>query len=96
MIFGEIPEPNLEGFGPPIRQGFHGFADALGPKYLQTKEAYDQREKERQKMLTEYFAGRKSLYRPTAWRLVRQILTNPLGWALLTLILWLIWNSKRP
>ncbi len=93
-IFGELPEPNLEGFGPLIRQGFPAFADALGPKYLQTKEAYDQREKERQRILAEYFAGRGRMYRPTAWRLIRQILTNPFGWVLLTsilaLILWLI------
>jgi hypothetical protein len=100
MIFGEFPEPTLEGYGPLIRQGFSAFADALGPKYPQTKQIYDERAKERLKRLEKYTAGRGKMFGPTPRFAIGQILTNPFGWALgwvlLTVILWLIWNANKP
>jgi hypothetical protein len=100
MIFGETPEPTLEGYGPLIRQGFGAFTEALGPKYSQTKELYDQRAKERLKRLEKYSARRGKMFGPTPRFAIGQILTNPfgwaLGWALLTPILWLFLSAKRP
>jgi hypothetical protein len=96
MIFGELPAPTLEGYGPLIREGFNAFAEALGPNYSQTKEMYDQRAKERRKRWEEHLARGPKMFGPAPTTVVGKILTNPLGWVLLTLILWLIWSAKRP
>lgn len=96
IIFGEVPEPSLEGLGPLIRQGFDAFGEALGPKYSETKETSDRLSKERQEQLRQHYARRGKMFGPAPRTVIGQILTNPLGWVLLTLIVWLIWNAKKP
>ena len=53
-VFGERPEPSLEGYGPLIRGNLAGLTEALGPKLPQTRAAIERQTLERQKIANEY------------------------------------------
>lgn len=92
VLFGEQPEPGLEGYGPLIRRGFDNLAEAFGPKLAQTKEELDRRSAERRRDIDRILRQRP--YRPTSLTRVRKtaigrVLTSP-GWILIVLFLWFI------
>jgi hypothetical protein len=58
-VFGERPEPSLEGYGPLIRRNLPGLTEALGPKLSQTREAIERQTEERQKRANDYALQRR-------------------------------------
>src|SRR5205814_8361954 len=74
VLFGELPEPELEGYGPLIRRGFADLAEALGRKFAQTKEELDRRSAERQRDIDRIM--RRRPYRPTLLTRVRKTATG--------------------
>jgi hypothetical protein len=53
-IFGETPEPTLEGYGPLLRRRMGELAEALGPKLEQTRAAMERDSDARQKINWEF------------------------------------------
>jgi hypothetical protein len=97
VLFGELPEPELEGYGPLIRRGFADLVDALGPKLARTKEELDRRSAERRRDIDRFLRQRP--YRPTLLSRVRKtatgrVLTNWPGWIMLALFLWFIFHAR--
>jgi len=58
-VFGERPEPLLEGYGPLIRRNLAGLAEALGPKLAETKKVIERQTAERKKKIEDYYSQRQ-------------------------------------
>jgi hypothetical protein len=97
FLFGEFPEPELEGYGPLIRRSYGDMAEALGPSLRRTRTELDRRSAERDRSFLEFM--RHGRYAPTFLSRVRRtamgrILTNWPGWILVALLLWLVFRGR--
>ncbi len=79
-VFGERPEPSLEGYGPLIRRSLAGMTEALGPKLPQTRAVIERKNAERQKMIRAYYSQRrpqKDSSRPSPFEPAKQCFRGP-------------------
>ncbi len=89
-VFGERPEPSLEGYGPIIRRTMAGLTEALGPKLPETTQAMERQTAERQKRANDYAAQRQPL--ETA---IGNFLSNPLSWLIFAVLMWIVYKVRR-
>jgi hypothetical protein len=97
FLFGEFPEPELEGYGPLVRRSYRDFAEALGPSLSRTKKELDRRSAEREQSVQQFMRQRR--YTPTFLTRVRRtpvgrILTNWPGWIFVAFLLWLLFRGR--
>jgi hypothetical protein len=92
-LTGNRPDPELEGWAGFYREHADAFADALGPRFEETKASYSQRERESLETLMRYRPPRTLVVRLLRLRstpLVGSLLMGPLGWVLFAaLVVWL-------
>ena len=93
-VFGERPEPTLEGYGPLIRRGHDDLAEALGAKLSTSKMLLDQHAAERQRRINEFYASRASLLDRVRRTRIGRIATNPLSFVILFILLWIYWGVR--
>lgn len=97
FLFGEFPEPELEGYGPLIRRSYRDFAEALGPSLPGTKDELSRRSAERDRTIREFMRQRP--FKPTLMSRVRRtaigrVLTNWPGWIFAAFLLWLLMHGR--
>jgi uncharacterized membrane protein YdbT with pleckstrin-like domain len=89
-VFGEKPEPSLEGYGPLIRRNLAGLTEALGPKLPETREAIARQAAERQKWANNYAAQNRPLE-----TLIGRFLFNPVSWLIIAVLLSIVLFAMR-
>ena len=89
-VFGERPEPSLEGYGPLIRRNLAGLTEALGPKLSQTVEAVARQAAERQKIASDH-----ALHNRPLETLIGRFLFNPVSWLIIAVLLSIVLFAVR-
>ncbi len=94
IIFGDGPDPELEGWGWFVRDHFAQLMDILGPKFPQAIQQYDQRKGEIREILASKRPRRTLGYRILALQHtspVGALLMGPFGWVIATALI--VWNT---
>jgi len=89
-VFGERPEPSLEGYGPLIHRNLAGLTEALGPKLSKTREAVERQAAERQKRANDYALENRPLE-----TLIGRFLFHPLSWLIIAVVLAIVFFAVR-
>ncbi len=99
-IFGETPEPTLEGYGPLLRRRMGDLADALGPKLSHTEELLNRHSLEKQKRITDFYSRRPPSWAALRFRVRRtaagRALTSPFSWLVIIVLLWIVLHGRGP
>jgi hypothetical protein len=92
-LTGVRPDPELEGWAWFFREHAESFAEALGPRFEETKGLYNVREKESVETLKRHLPPRTLVARLLRLRstpLVGSLLMGPIGWVVaIALLVWL-------
>ena len=89
-VFGEKPEPSLEGYGPLIRRNLAGLTEALGPKLPQTTAVVARQAAERQKIANDHALQDRPLE-----TLIGRFLSNTVSWLIIAVLLSIVLFAMR-
>jgi hypothetical protein len=92
-LTGDRPEPYLDGWAWFVRDHLVELADALGPKYPQTKQEFQRKEQESREILARHVprqtaGGRLRRFKATA---PGMIVMGPVGWIIAAALI--VWNT---